>query len=214
MSELVGPSGHIVAVDHTPALLDEARVHFATSGAPARAAFVTADAHSLPFADNLFDAAHAERVLMHVGSPGKMLQELVRVVRTGGWIVGVEPDLAGWRIDFADQDAIRALIRGFCVSWRNPAMGLELPRLMATAGLSEITADVVSAVERDLPPDVMVYYRQAFDTAIGHGWISASHAELTLQGLAEAATNGYFTSYSSLFVVAGRVPEQERTSTT
>ncbi|MGH2531995.1 MAG: methyltransferase domain-containing protein [Thermomicrobiales bacterium] len=206
LGEIVGDEGVVVGVDHARALFDEARTRYVKSGARAALALVSGDAHRLPLADDVFDAAHTERVLMHLHDPDSALRELTRVVRPGGWVVAVEPDLAGWRIDFPDQEAIRALVRGFCESWRFPAIGLELVRRMTMAGLVDVEVEVVTEVERSLPDDVAVYYRQALDVAVARGWLSIERAERTLRDLLETAANGQFTSSSSLFVVAGRVP--------
>ncbi|MGH2562378.1 MAG: methyltransferase domain-containing protein [Thermomicrobiales bacterium] len=208
LGEIVGDGGLVVGVDHARSLLDEARDVYTKSSAPAAVAFVNGDALRLPLVDDAFDAAHTERVLMHLNDPDRALRELERVVRPGGWVVAVEPDLAGWRIDFPDQEAIRALVRGFCASWRFPAMGVELPRRMTAAGFVDLSVDVVSEVERSLPDDVVAYYRQALDVAIARDWLSAELAERLILDLVQAAAAGEFTSSSSLFVVAGRVPER------
>lgn len=206
LGELVGETGVVVGLDHASTLLAEAKSFYVESRAPAPAHVVAGDAHHVPFPDATFNAAHIERVLMHLDDPDRALRELARIVRPEGWVVAVEPDLAGWRIDFPDQEAMRALVRGFCLSWRHPAMGLELPRRMTTAGLVDVAAEVVTAVERDLPEDVAVYYRRALDVAVERGWIAPDRAHRTMGDLARAAETGAFTSYSSLFVVAGRVP--------
>ncbi|WP_320778675.1 methyltransferase domain-containing protein [Streptomyces sp. CRN 30] len=45
---------------------------------------VVADAHRLPFGPDRFGGAWADRVVQHVADPGRVLDELVRVVRPGG----------------------------------------------------------------------------------------------------------------------------------
>lgn len=53
-------------------------------------AFVCGDALLLPFADDAFDAATVGFSLRNVASVAKLLAEMVRVVRPGGWVVSLE----------------------------------------------------------------------------------------------------------------------------
>ncbi len=88
-----------------------------------------ADAYRLPFAEDAFDTAHCERVLMHLEEPGAALAEMKRVVRPGGWVVAVEPDWAGLRIDHVDPDGLHLLLVRARRS-RQPGMGVKLYRHM------------------------------------------------------------------------------------
>ena len=78
----------VVGVDAVPELLEAAR-----RNAPANAAFVEADATSLPFEPFSFDLAVTRRTLHHVARPELVVAELVRVTRLGGKIV-VEDQIA------------------------------------------------------------------------------------------------------------------------
>lgn len=51
-----------------------------------------ADAADLPFADDVFDGARADRVVQHVDDPSRVVQEIGRVVRPGGTVVLADPD--------------------------------------------------------------------------------------------------------------------------
>lgn len=51
---------------------------------------VQADAHSIPFADNSFDAAFATLVFCSIPQPEKAFAELVRCIRPGGSVVLLE----------------------------------------------------------------------------------------------------------------------------
>jgi SAM-dependent methyltransferase len=57
---------------------------------------VVADAHALPFEDEMFDAGVSFQVFEHVERPAECVRELARVVRVGGDVVitvpGVWPD--------------------------------------------------------------------------------------------------------------------------
>jgi SAM-dependent methyltransferase len=95
------------------------------------------DAYRLPFEAATFDVAHCERVLMHLEDPSSALGEMKRVVRPGGWIVAVEPDWGGIRIDHADRAGMD-LLYARALHMRQPDIGLTLYRRMHELGLSDI----------------------------------------------------------------------------
>jgi ubiquinone/menaquinone biosynthesis C-methylase UbiE len=72
----------LVALDITPALLEQARG--ALAGAGARVTFACADAMGLPLADASLDLAACGYSLHHFVEPRRALEEMARVVRRGG----------------------------------------------------------------------------------------------------------------------------------
>ncbi|MFL5762020.1 MAG: methyltransferase domain-containing protein [Thermomicrobiales bacterium] len=206
MAERLGATGEIVGLDHAPEFLDQARIRFAADGWEPSLTLVAADINAMPFAEGSFDSAHCERVLIHVADPQFALTELKRVVRPGGWVVAVEPDLAGWRIDHEDAEAARFIAAGFASTIRNPAMGLELNRRMALVGLIDRQLRFVTEIETTVEDEAFVYFERAASTAVERGWLPEPRAKDALRALKAQTTAGQFTSYSSLFICAGRVP--------
>lgn len=82
LAEVVRARGQIVGVDPTTAFIAPARRWAAQAGI-VNAVYQTGDVRSLPFADASFDAALCDKVLIHVGPPGAVLGELVRVTKPG-----------------------------------------------------------------------------------------------------------------------------------
>jgi ubiquinone/menaquinone biosynthesis C-methylase UbiE len=82
LAGLVGPSGEVVGIDSSEAMIAEARRRAEGSGLPV--AFESADAHRLPFADGAFDGCRVERVLQHLADPQQAVREMARVTRPGG----------------------------------------------------------------------------------------------------------------------------------
>ena len=50
----------------------------------------------LPFKDNIFDAVISEAVLEHVHSPNRVVSEIYRVLKPGGYICVAVPFLQGY----------------------------------------------------------------------------------------------------------------------
>ena len=84
--ELVRRTGcSVIGVDQSPRMLAEARRRV-----PERVRLVDGDADHLPFPGASFDALTFTYLMRYVDDPGATLRELVRVVRPGGTIAGLE----------------------------------------------------------------------------------------------------------------------------
>jgi len=84
--ELVAQKGcTVVGLDQSPEMLAEARRR-----APAGLTLMEGRAEKLPFPDAAFDALTFTYLLRYVDDPAATLGELVRVVRPGGTIAGLE----------------------------------------------------------------------------------------------------------------------------
>src|SRR5262245_4014546 len=82
LAELVGPTGRVVGIDASEALIAHARERWGAS----RIEFDVGDAEALEFEDATFDAVRAERVVQHLGDPATAIAEMARVVRPGGGV--------------------------------------------------------------------------------------------------------------------------------
>lgn len=70
--------------------------------------FVVADATSLPFKNNVFDVIVATNLLHHVTNPQKILSECHRVLKKGGQLLTVDPNLTN-PIGFTGRGLFRLL---------------------------------------------------------------------------------------------------------
>jgi ubiquinone/menaquinone biosynthesis C-methylase UbiE len=80
-AEAVGPSGHVVAADIAPAMVERARERL--GGAP-NVSFAVEDGQSLTFPAESFDAVLCNMGLMYFPNPVRGLSEFRRVLRPGG----------------------------------------------------------------------------------------------------------------------------------
>jgi SAM-dependent methyltransferase len=78
--------GSVVGLDLTPAMVEKARAEAAAAGVE-NVSFEVGDATALDIADDSFDGAITRFSLHHIPAPVRVLEEMRRVVRPGGWVV-------------------------------------------------------------------------------------------------------------------------------
>lgn len=83
---MAGRVGSVAGVDLTPAMVEEAQRRAREDGID-NVSFALGDATALDYADASFDGAITRLSLHHVPAPGRVLAEMARVVRPGGWVV-------------------------------------------------------------------------------------------------------------------------------
>lgn len=90
---------------------------------------------ALPFADESFDLAFCHFVLMWQKEPAKLLQQMARVVRKGGWVVAAaEPDYGG-RIAHPDDALTKPLAKALRAQSADPYCGKKLREIFINAGM-------------------------------------------------------------------------------
>jgi ubiquinone/menaquinone biosynthesis C-methylase UbiE len=199
MAEVVAPDGSVVGVDRDPVMLAEARAR------TARHRLVEirgGDVHALPLSDGSVDRARADRVLQHVEDPSRVLAEFRRVARPGGRIVLAEPDWEGLLVDSRDPAVGRELTRFIATERiRNGTVGRGLARLCAEAGLGVRAVVTVAPVYRDFATADRVFgLRRNVTRAIEAGFLDAG-AERWIEDVAA----GPFLATTLLFLVAAEV---------
>lgn len=82
-AQMVGPSGHVIGIDMTPAMLKKARGAAAEMGVT-NVDFRESEAERLPFADESFDVVISNGVIDLIPDKEAVFSELHRVLRPGG----------------------------------------------------------------------------------------------------------------------------------
>lgn len=138
VAEQVGPEGLVVGIDLSPEQIAEAR-RLAESRGLTNLEFRVADAYDPRLPAATFDLAYCRVVLSHLAEPGVALRAMQALVKPGGVVACEELDLGTWLCEPPS-----AAMTQF-VEWMgglgaqhgaNFRLGVELHRLMSSAGLS------------------------------------------------------------------------------
>jgi SAM-dependent methyltransferase len=161
-------AGAVHGVDMTPAMIEVARREAAAAGL-ANATFELGDATALELPDGGFDGAVARFAIHHLPLPGRLVDELARVVRPGGRIVLAD--------HIADEEAGAA------------AWALELERLRDPSHWAALTPARLRALGQGaglrLEHERIVAIALDFDDWLARGSGGAPNAALIERLLAE-----------------------------
>lgn len=202
LAAAAGPTGAVVGVDQDPAMVATARNRFASLPC---VRVLEADAHRLPFEDDSFDRARADRVLMHVADPAVVLAEFHRVLRPGGLLTLAEPDWDTLAVDHPDLELSRAFTRYVAERVnRNQAIGRRLPRLAADAGFALRAVDNAAAVFTGFEDaETILGLRRATERAVVSGHLTGEGGRAWLEHL----TTGTFFATTSFITVVAEKPQ-------
>ncbi len=143
LAQWVGSSGQVIGVDSDAEMIAEADQRALKAGVSAWVTHKHADAITLPFESNYFDACRSERLFIHLLDPAKALSEMVRVTKSGGWIVVLDPDAGTLSVDASEIETERRLARIFAEHiMNNGYSGRQLYRLFKQQGLADVSAQV------------------------------------------------------------------------
>jgi ubiquinone/menaquinone biosynthesis C-methylase UbiE len=141
LAQTVAP-GQVVGIDIEPCMVERASVLGREQGI-SNVHFRVANVFELPFSDGTFDAAFAHTLLYHLDQPLRALQEMGRVLKSGG-VIGIRDEDDGGRIiapankGLEDYYALRDRVwKDYGVDMR---IGRRLRSLLRQAGFVRIEA--------------------------------------------------------------------------
>lgn len=105
---IAGRVGSVRGVDLTPAMIDEADLRAREEGIE-NVSFALGDATALEFSDASFDGAITRLSLHHIPAPGRVVTEMARVVKPGGWVALSDLAADGDPAAFAWREEIERL---------------------------------------------------------------------------------------------------------
>lgn len=140
MSEVVGPTGQVMAVDLDPKFLSEAE--------RPNVRVVRADIRTAQLPEQSFDLVHARYVLIHIPDYETALNRMLDCLKPGGWLVLEEPDFsASHGITGSEEqlnavqkvnDAIQVMYERLGMDY---ALGQKVPGLLQARGLRSMVVE-------------------------------------------------------------------------
>ena len=198
----------MTGVDISHLLIEEARARATGSGLPVD--FLVADAHNLAFGPDTYDAARIERSLQHVDRPARVIAEMARVVRTGGYIVAAEPDWETLVVDAADRDVTRSLVETLSHHhFAHGDVGRQLAGMMVAAGIEDLSIHPATLATRSFAAaNQLLLLNETLQDAAILGAFDADRASAWIADLKARDTHGQFFAAITGFIVRGRVPRR------
>ena len=108
LARLAAPGGSVAGCDLSSDFLAEARRR--ASAAMLDITFEQAHVEALPYPDHSFDIVWSERLLIYVPDVARAAAEMRRVLRTGGHVACIEPDISTSTVNVADRSLVRRVM--------------------------------------------------------------------------------------------------------
>ncbi|HCP44686.1 MAG TPA: hypothetical protein DIU15_01430 [Deltaproteobacteria bacterium] len=201
----ISPGGRVDGFDLHQSLLEKGRARATEASRKGRLRFTEADVTALEdVPDNRYDLAICQTVLMHLNHPEKAIAEMKRVVRPGGRVAAIEPDLFTARQSVVECDMdgellqLRAEVDLHVMAGARASgagdyrIGPRLPGLFAAAGLKEPQLWLNPRVHSCTPP---------YDLGDQH------YADFLRRSLEPQRCDGELETWRALFDAGGGEPE-------
>jgi len=196
------PNGYAVGIDVSRSMIEEARQRSARFVAPSQ--FVVADAEALPWASAYFDACLADRIFQHLRSPARALNEMLRVIKTGGRVVVADRDWGMVSIDAADTTVSSVVLARACAGIHNGWMGRNLNALFDEAGVQDTEIQTKSInVQSFGVADLLLDLRAVVHHAVAEHRITENAASKWLDDLMERDATKTFLAKITVFIACG-----------
>ena len=202
MAGMVGTSGKVIGIDVSRQMIEIAEARAKETTLPV--SFRTADARNLPFTNASFDAVRIERLLQITSTPGRILDEMIRVLRPGGRLLSIEPDWETFVCDPGNRDTARTFFR-FCTDqFPDGSTGRKLYRYFRERGLEEVVVHTEPLVLHNFSlAEKMMNMEQFLAAAQDQGVLARDEVVAWLADLKDADAKGQFTFAGMMFAVIG-----------
>ncbi|MCW2543065.1 MAG: ubiquinone biosynthesis protein UbiE [Frankiales bacterium] len=169
----------------------------------AGAALVQADGARIPLQTDSVDGCRVERVLQHVEDPGAVLDEILRVVRPGGFLAVLEPDHTALRVD---SDVVPSGdLPARCMTARHPGIGSQIAELLRRR--SCVVDDIVTELSFGYDFDALPFAAAAVTAAaVLAGKLTSTVREAWLHEQRARSEAGEFRASWLKVLVVARTP--------
>jgi SAM-dependent methyltransferase len=204
LAEVIKPSV-CIGLEYDADLVDYAKTRPQN---PPNVQFQQGDATQLPFADASFEIVFCRYLLIHMAEPARVVREMMRVVRPGGYAIAFEGDFA-IELSYPACAALGSLNKIWQGLFQNPAAGRQLVHYFRGAGAAEIQAGALMHLEHDSATLKRTYRLTAEATggaAEAKGVLTAIEVREMIDGLARMEDDPYsvLVKFPDMWVIAKR----------
>ncbi|MCD4763177.1 MAG: methyltransferase domain-containing protein [Desulfobacterales bacterium] len=205
LAKFVGPISQVIGIDIDNQMIVTANKKAKEAGVADRVIHEYADAMSLPYGSNYFDACRSERLFQHMLNPEKVLFEMVRITKPRGWIVVADTDQSTLSIDNSVVDIEWKIRRFRTDKFKNGYAGRQLYRLFKQQNFADIIVEIFPVFLTDY---TLVRYLALLDEvereAIAVSIITKEELQHWHTNLKQADEEGTFFASITMIIVAGR----------
>ena len=196
------PGGLVAGCDLSSDFLAEARRRAAAAGV--NIAFKQARVETLPYPDRSFEILWSERLLIYVPDLQQAASEMRRVLRSGGRLVSIEPDISTSTLNLNNRDLVRRVMGH--EADKNVAHGWlpgQLGGVLESAGFNDIRlATRVVVFTQELAAG---YFAQCARSAAGDGVLSDAELHDWNSGIEALLKEGSLFATVGYFLFTARV---------
>ncbi len=204
LARMVGPRGHVVAVDPSRTFVSAARRLARLHGLGGRIDFRVGDGGRLPFRNARFDVTLAVTVLLHVNAPEAIVAEMARVTRPGGTVGVQDQDFGTVALAHPDRRLTARILDGVAERiYPEPFSGRRLPGLLCAAGLRDVRLLTDVYQDTTLEPYTQAFLERRAENAVTLGIVDAATAQKWLDALSDLARSGAFVMTMNFYGAKG-----------
>jgi ubiquinone/menaquinone biosynthesis C-methylase UbiE len=148
----VGPKGHVVVLDMSQGMLEEAEEKARAAGLVDRMEFVVGDMLELPFDDASFDAVLSTYSVCPLYDPEAGVLELYRVLRPGGRLAVAHSTVPPNGLVRRVADAVESVV------WRFPSLSMGCRPVVTLPALERAGAKLLAKKTFGVPLWPFVFY--------------------------------------------------------
>ncbi len=206
LAPLVGVNGQVIGADYDEAMIVEAEQLAEQAGVNAWVRHKRVDAMSLPFVTGYFHSCRSERLFQLLPNPAQALSEMIRVTKSGGWVVVLDTDWGSLSTDSDEIDIERRLARFMAESFvHNGYSGRKLYRLFKQQNLADISFEVFPvAISNYALARQITQAERVEQEALKAGVINSEELHCWQTGLEQADSKGVYFCSVNLMMFAGR----------
>ncbi len=198
------PGGSITGIDNSPGIISFALEQASKDNLVNLIQFKVGDAEDLPCQDNNFDSVFATRLLLHVNDPLRVVEELIRTVKSGGKIALMDWDFETLTVDHPNRKVTRKILH-----WRtdhkdgNNWSGRQLFSLLNANGLKDINICPLVSIATDENSSLTQSIRHAASGALDQKIITEEEYNAWMLELENRLQLNHFFSSIVYFIAIG-----------